>query len=56
MGGGQPDRGYVPMGNCGSRKPESLLGLLVYSGKGWRTREGVQMQAVAAMVKRLLAD
>ena len=45
-----------PQATVAAGNPRACWDFWGYSGKGWRTREGVQMQAVAAMVERLLGD
>jgi hypothetical protein len=45
-----------PQATEAAGNPRSCWDFWGYSGEGWRTREGVQMQAVAAIIKRLLED
>ncbi|MBB1499090.1 hypothetical protein [Paracoccus sp. MC1862] len=43
-----------PQATASAGNPRACWDFWGYSGEGWRTREGVQMRAVAAMIKRLL--
>lgn len=42
-----------PQASVAAGNPRACWDFWGYSGEGWRTREGVQMQAVAAMIERL---
>ena len=43
-----------PQATASAGNPRACWDFWGYSGEGWRTREGVQMRAVAAMIKRLV--
>jgi hypothetical protein len=43
-----------PQATESAGNPRACWDFWGYSGDGWRTREGVQMRAIAAMIKRLL--
>lgn len=43
-----------PQATASAGNPRACWDFWGYSGEGWRTREGVQMRAVAAMIERLL--
>lgn len=45
-----------PQATVAAGNPRACWDFWGYSGDGWRSREGVQMQAVAAMVGHLLGD
>lgn len=43
-----------PQATAAAGNPRACLDFWGFSGDGWRTRDGVQMRAVAAMIERLL--